>query len=119
MIAYGYDTSSSGGSLNTIHWDLATQYLNKEVKGSAGQFRSAYIRHPYNKKVDKNWHIHSKMQTFPNGRKIDKEVIDGLFHAEEVENKHFEAFLLEKLVQDKKSFFQTYWKASLITGNEK
>ena len=59
------------------------------------------------------------MQTFPNGRKIDKEVIDGLFHAEEVENKHFEAFLLEKLVQDKKSFFQTYYKASLITGNEK
>ena len=59
------------------------------------------------------------MQTFSNGRKIDKQDIDGLVQAEEVENKHFEAFLLEKLVQDKKSFFQTYCKASLINGNEK
>ena len=53
------------------------------------------------------------------GREIDKEVVDGLFHAEEVGNKHFEAFLLEKLVEDKKSFFETFFKACLISGNEK
>ena len=33
------------------------------------------------------------------------EVVDGLNHADEFRNKHFEVFLLEKLIEDKKSFF--------------
>ena len=51
------------------------------------------------------------------GRKI-KEVADSLLHAEEVGNKHFGAFLQSKLVEDKKSFFELFCKARLITGNE-
>ena len=40
-------------------------------------------------------------------------------HAEEIGNKHFEAFLQDKLVEDKKSFFEPFCKARLITRNEK
>ena len=41
------------------------------------------------------------MRTFHStaGREIDKEVIDGIFHAEEIGNKSFEAFSLENLVE--------------------
>ena len=53
------------------------------------------------------------------GREYNKEVVDGLFHAEEIGNKHFEAFFLGKLAEDKKYFFEPFCKASLIIGNEK
>lgn len=43
-------------------------------------------------------HIHSKMPTFQNGREVDGEVDDGFLHAEVLGNKHFEAFLLDKLM---------------------
>ena len=56
---------------------------------------------------------------FITGREIDKEVADGFFHGEEVGNKHFDYFYLDKLVKDKKSFFQHFCKAILITGHEK
>ena len=56
---------------------------------------------------------------FITGREIDKEVVDGFFHAEEVGNKRFDYFYLDKLVKDKKSFFQHFCKAILIIGNEK
>ena len=46
----------------------------------------------------------ARYEHFTNDREIDVEVADGLIHAEEVGNKHFEVFLLE-LVEDKKSFF--------------
>ena len=84
---------------------MATQYLNIEKKGTVGPFCSGYIRHPYSKKIDKNLYIHNKMEHFTTSREIDKEVVDGSFHAEEVGNKHFEAFLPEKSVEDKKPFF--------------
>ena len=54
---------------------------------------------------------------FTTDQEINK-VVDGFFHTKKVGNKHFEAYLLEKLVEDKKSFFQSFRKASLITGNE-
>ena len=38
------------------------------------------------------------MRTFKNGREVDGEVDDGLLHAEVLGNKHFEAFLLDKLM---------------------
>ena len=66
FITNGFGASRSGGSYNTIHWDLASQYLNKEMKGTVSPFRSGYIRHPYSNQIDKNLHIHSKMRTFHN-----------------------------------------------------
>ena len=39
-------------------------------------------------------------------------------HAEEVKNKHFDAFLQNKSIKDKKSFFESFCKARLITENE-
>ena len=51
------------------------------------------------------------------GREI-KEAVDSFLHVEEVGNKHFDAFLQSKLVEDKKSFFELFCKARLITGNE-
>ena len=101
--------ASSGSSFNTIHRVLATHHLetkSKETKGSVSSFQSGFIRHLYSKKIDKNLHIHSKMRTFHStaGREIDKEVIDGIFHAEEIGNKSFEAFSLENLVEHKNSF---------------
>ena len=56
---------------------------------------------------------------FRTDREIDKKVVDGLFHAEEVGNKHFEAFLLEKLLKNKKSLFQSFCEESIVTGNKK
>ena len=38
---------------------------------------------------------------------------------QEIDYRYFEAFLLETLVEDKKSFFKPFFKSSLITGNEK
>ena len=51
-------------------------------------------------------------------REIDKKVVDGLFHEEEVGNKHFEAFPQNKLVKDKIFLFELFCKARLITENE-
>ena len=47
------------------------------------------------------------------GWEIDKEVVDGLVHVEEVGNKHSEAFLQGSLADDKKSFFHSFYKARL------
>ena len=47
---------------------------------------------------------HQDASHFSTGWEIDMEVVDGLIHAEEFEKKHYEAFLLKKLVEDKKSF---------------
>ena len=90
---------------------MATQYLKL-----LAHFTQAINRHPYSKKINKNIHIHSKTH-FTTGREIDKEVVDDLFPAEEVGNKHFKYFL-GKLVMEK-SLFELFYKASLITGNEK
>ena len=35
-----------------------------------------------------------------------------------LENRHFEAFLQNKLAEDKRSLFESFCKARLITGNE-
>ena len=45
-------------------------------------------------------------------------VFDGLLHAEQVENKRLKTPLLDKLVKDKKSIFEPFYKARLITGNQ-
>ena len=73
---------------------LATQYLNKETKGTDGQFLSGYT---------------ARCEHFTTRREFDKEAVDGLFQAEEAGNKYLEAFLREKLVEDKKSFFQPFF----------
>ena len=59
-----YSASSSEVSFITVHRDLVAHYLNKERKRTVGLFRSSFIRHPYNKRIDKNLHIHSKIRTF-------------------------------------------------------
>ena len=69
LITNGYGSSSSGASLDAIHWDLATLYLNKETKGTVDPFGLGCIRDPYNKKIDKNLHIHSKTGTIHNWSK--------------------------------------------------
>ena len=56
------------------------------------------------KESTKTYIFIARYEHFTNDREIDVEVADGLIHAEEVGNKHFEVFLLE-LVEDKKSFF--------------
>ena len=56
------------------------------------------------KESTKTYIFIARYEHFTNYREIDVEVADGLIHAEEVGNKHFEVFLLE-LVEDKKSFF--------------
>ena len=71
------------------------------------------------KKSTKTYIFTARCKYFTTGREIDKEYVDGLFHAEEVGNKHFEVHVQEKLVEDNKSYFQPFCKASLITGNEK
>ena len=99
-----YSASSSEVSFITVHRDLVAHYLNKERKRTVGLFRSSFIRHPYNKRIDKNYIFIARYEHFTNDREIDVEVADGLIHAEEVGNKHFEVLFLE-LVEDKKSFF--------------
>ena len=69
------------------------------------------------KKSTKTYIFTARCEPLTTGREIDTEVVDSLFHAEEVGNKHFETFLLEKLVEDKKPFFKTFFKASLLTGS--
>lgn len=59
------------------------------------------------------------MRTSGNCSKIDKEVVDRFFHAREVGSKYCEAFPLGKLVEDKKSFFEPFIRARLLTENEK
>ena len=56
------------------------------------------------KESTKTYIFIARYEHFTNDQEIDVEVADGLIHAEEVGNKHFEVFLLE-LVEDKKSFF--------------
>ena len=56
------------------------------------------------KESTKTYIFIARYEHFTNDWEIDVEVADGLIHAEEVGNKHFEVFLLE-LVEDKKSFF--------------
>ena len=58
------------------------------------------------------------MEHFTTSQEIDKEVVDSSFHAEEVGNKYFEAFLPEMSEEDKKPFFWPFFRASLITDNE-
>ena len=68
-ITNGYGALDSGDSLNTIHWDLATQYLNKETKRTVEHIETIMrgaIMSPNSKKIDRNLHIHSQMQTFHN-----------------------------------------------------
>ena len=43
--------------------------------------------------------MHSNMWTYINWLRIDREVVNDLFHAEKVGNKHFKDFL-EKLVEE-------------------
>ena len=50
LITNGYGASSSGDLFSTIYWDLPTQYLDKETKGTVCPFHSGYIKHPYNNK---------------------------------------------------------------------
>ena len=56
------------------------------------------------KESTKTYIFIARYEHFTNDREIDVEVADGLIHAEEVGNKHFEVLFLE-LVEDKKSFF--------------
>ena len=53
------------------------------------------------KKPIKLYIFTARCEYFTTGREIDKKVVVGLFHAEEVENKHFEPFVLKKLVANK------------------
>ena len=53
------------------------------------------------------------------GREIDREVIDSLLHTEEVGNKCFIAFVQDRLVEGKKSFFEPNCRVRLKTGSEK
>ena len=53
------------------------------------------------------------------GREIDREVIDGRLHAEDVGNKRFIAFVQDRLVESKKLFFERICKVRLKTGSEK
>ena len=101
MITNGYGASSYGGSFYTFHWDLATQYLNKETNGTVGPFRSGYVR----QKSTKTCIFITRCEGFTTGQEIDF--------------KYFEAFFLETLVEDKKLFFEPFFKASLITGTRK
>ena len=97
-----YGTSSSGGSFSTIHWELTTQYFYKKQRGTVSPFHSGYIRHSYGNKIEKKHPTFTAFthSTFPHScenfttdREVNKEVADGLLDAEEVGNRHFEAFL--------------------------
>ena len=76
-----------GGSSNTIHW---------ETKESVGLFRSGCITHPYSKKIDKNYILTAKCKHLTIRPEIDKEVVDGLFHAEKVGNNISRFFSLRR-----------------------
>ena len=61
----------------------------------------------------------ARCKHFTTGREIGKEVVDGLFHEEDVGNKLSKAFLRETLVEDKKSLLEPFYNANLITRNKK
>ena len=46
----------------------------------------------------------AKLRNLTTGREIDKEVVDGLLHAEEVGNKCFKTFVQDKLVEVKNHY---------------
>lgn len=71
------------------------------------------------KKSTKTYIFTTRYKPFITGRKIDKEVVDDLFHGEKIGNKHFEASLLEKLLQNKKPVFELFCKRSLETRRKK
>ena len=118
LITNEYGGSSSGGSFSTIHRDSANQYFHKETKETVDPFRPAYIRHLHCKINDKNFTY--SQQDAINLQVVEKlmKVVGGLLHAEEVEKKRLETFLQGKLVKDKKSIFEPFYKARLITGNK-
>ena len=67
-----------------------------KVRVTVSPFRSGYIRHPYSKKkIEKKYIFTAGCEHFATSREIDKEVVDGLCHGEEVGNKYFKAFLLK------------------------
>ena len=55
FITNGYGVPSTGGSFSTIHWDSATQYLNKETKRTFGHSAQAISDIHTVKKIDKNF----------------------------------------------------------------
>ena len=71
------------------------------------------------KKSAKTYIFTTRYKPFITGRKIDKEVVDDFFHGEKIGNKHFEASLLEKLLQNKKPVFELFCKRSLETRRKK
>ena len=100
FITNGYGVPSTGGSFSTIHWDSATQYLNKETKRTFGHSAQAISDIHTVKKNRQKLHIFTaRSEHYTTRQEIDKEVVDGLLHAQEVRNKHFETFLQEKLVE--------------------
>ena len=108
-----------GSSFSAIHWDLATQFFNKKRRGTVDPFHSGYIRHSYSYKIDKLHTFATRWEDFTVDPEVDKEIADGLLHREEAEKEYFEAFLQDKLVEDKIPFFEPFCKAKLITGNKK
>ena len=51
-------------------------------------------------KLTKTYIFTARCEHFTTDQEIEKEVIDAFFHTEKVGNKHFGAYLLEKLVED-------------------
>ena len=69
--------------------------ISKETKELLTRFARAISDIHTGKKSTKSYIFAARWEHFTTGREIDKEVVDGLFHAEEVGNKYFKAFLLE------------------------
>ena len=100
-----YSASGSGVSFITVHiqiWLLII--LIRKRNELLAYFAQALSDIHTVKESTKTDIFIARYEHFTNDREIDVEVADGLIHAEEVGNKHFEVFLLE-LVEDKKSFF--------------
>ena len=62
------------------------------------------------RKLPKTYIFTARCKNFTTVQEIKSDVVDGLFQAEEVGNKHFTALLLETLVKDQKSFFELFCK---------
>ena len=101
MITNGYGASSAGSSFSTIYW-----LLNISVKKQ----RELLV---HTIQVNNFCTFKVRCVHFTTGWEIDKEVVDGLVHVKEVGNKHSEAFLQDSLAQDKKSFFDSFYKTRL------
>ena len=71
------------------------------------------------KKLTKNYIFTGRCKHFTTGREIDKEVVDELFHAEEVGNKYFQGFLQDKLGEGKKSFFEPFYLSKVKNWKQK